>query len=300
MVIWQRRRILILNMPLLAILSVSADHRLAPYIAVHWATTPIGISTLTGSAQAQTPIGPTGANWDSGTAPISTSIVTFDGTSHGVSNANPNKDSTIDTDFTIASLTITSGYTGTITQSGNLTITGDYSQTGNSVFNSNPSYTFSVGGSFTIPVPGTGAFTRYTGDGTSSGDPYYIYDIYGLQGMMDNLSAYYALANNIDASVTLGWNSGAGFIPIGNDSTNTGSSGTTPFSGTFDGQGYVINNLTINDASDVAVGLFGESSGTISNVGITGGAVSGPSSSLGSLVGEMTAGTITNPMQQGM
>ena len=53
-----------------------------------------------------------GLNWDSGTAPIATSIVTFDGTSHGVSNANPNKDATVDQNFTIEPLTI-NGYTGT-------------------------------------------------------------------------------------------------------------------------------------------------------------------------------------------
>ena len=48
----------------------------------------------------------TGANWDTGTAPTSFDTVTFDGTSHGVSSANPNKDSTVDQNFTISNFII--------------------------------------------------------------------------------------------------------------------------------------------------------------------------------------------------
>jgi len=59
-----------------------------------------------------------------------------------------------------------------------------------------------------------------------------IYDVYGLQGMMDgSLSASYELANNISASATSGWNSGAGYIPpaMGN--------AASPFTGNFNGEG---------------------------------------------------------------
>ncbi len=44
-------------------------------------------------------------------------------------------------------------------------------------------------------------------------------------------------------------NDGCGFTPIGNDKN--------PFSGVFDGQGYEIKNLYINDDEDKYVGLFG-------------------------------------------
>ncbi|MBI3602515.1 MAG: filamentous hemagglutinin N-terminal domain-containing protein, partial [Candidatus Omnitrophica bacterium] len=80
----------------------------------------------------------TGANWDTGTAPTSFDAVTFDGTAHGVSGANPNKNSFIDTDFTIASLTI-NGYTGTLTLAGNLNVTGDITINSGTVIAATPS-----------------------------------------------------------------------------------------------------------------------------------------------------------------
>jgi hypothetical protein len=53
-----------------------------------------------------------------------------------------------------------------------------------------------------------------TGSGTV-GDPYIIYDVTDLQAMINNLAAYYELANDIDASATSGWNGGLGFEPVG-------------------------------------------------------------------------------------
>lgn len=53
-----------------------------------------------------------------------------------------------------------------------------------------------------------------TGSGTLL-DPYIIYDVDDLQAMEDDLTAYYELASNIDASATVGWNDGEGFIPLG-------------------------------------------------------------------------------------
>ena len=59
-----------------------------------------------------------GHNWDTGTAPTSFDTVTFDGTT----GTNPNKNSTVDQDFTIGNLII-DGYTGIITLDANLTVT---------------------------------------------------------------------------------------------------------------------------------------------------------------------------------
>jgi hypothetical protein len=53
-----------------------------------------------------------------------------------------------------------------------------------------------------------------TGSGTV-GDPYIIYDVVDLQAMINDLTAYYELANDIDASATAGWNGGLGFEPVG-------------------------------------------------------------------------------------
>jgi hypothetical protein len=88
------------------------------------------------------------------------------------------------------------------------------------------------------------------GGGTGTlGDPYMVEDVTDLQAMKNNLTAYYALANDIDASVTSGWNGGKGFEPIG-DTDNR-------FLGGFDGKGYTITGLYINRPDTDIVGLFG-------------------------------------------
>ncbi len=70
-----------------------------------------------------------------------------------------------------------------------------------------------------------------------------------LQGMKNGLTGRYALGSNIDASATSGWNSGAGFVPVGDASTR--------FTGTFDGLGHTITGLTIIRGATDYVGLFG-------------------------------------------
>lgn len=108
-----------------------------------------------------------------------------------------------------------------------------------------------------------------TGSGTLF-DPYIIYNVDDLQAIENDLTAYYELANDIDASATSGWNAGQGFYPIAAFST---------FTGHFDGKGHIITGLYINRPA-WNVGLFYESSGTITNVSlvscnITGG-IAGP------------------------
>ncbi len=107
-----------------------------------------------------------------------------------------------------------------------------------------------------------------------------------LQAINDNLSGDYALANDLDMTGVL-------FDPIG---------AASGFSGTFDGLGNAIANLTINDGSDTNVGLFGQLSagGMIKNVGLIGGSVIDPASvpNVGELVG-LNTGTITNAFATG-
>ena len=90
-----------------------------------------------------------------------------------------------------------------------------------------------------------------------------------LQGIKGALGGAFALGANIDASATSGWNGGAGFSPIGDDATR--------FTGRFDGLGHTITNLAINRPSTAYVGLFGRvgSTGTVANVGLTDGSVTG-------------------------
>ena len=97
------------------------------------------------------------------------------------------------------------------------------------------------------------------------------------------LSGLYALAGDLTLS--------GNFTPIGNGST---------FSGVFDGLGHTISGLTITNSSAADVGLFGVSSGTIRNVGLLGGSVSGSSlgADIGGLVGD-NSGTISNVFTTG-
>ena len=121
-----------------------------------------------------------------------------------------------------------------------------------------------------------------TGSGTQT-DPYMIYtladmELIGTSGYL--LNAYYALANNIDASITFNasYNSGLGWVPIGTLSA--------PFTGVFNGNGYTISNLYINNPSLNNVGLIGYgSNSTITNVTVNGEITGG--SVVGGIVGSL-------------
>lgn len=82
------------------------------------------------------------------------------------------------------------------------------------------------------------------------------------------------------------------FVKIGSDST--------PFSGTFDGNGFEIRNLTI-DTNIADLGLFGNFTGKLLNIQIKNGSVkNGASASTGGLVGYFNGGTITNCHYNGL
>ena len=102
------------------------------------------------------------------------------------------------------------------------------------------------------------------GSGTES-EPYIITNINQLQEMNDDLRAWYALGNDIDATDTKNWNAGSGFIPVG-----TGNPyGDEAFKGHFHGRGYTIANLFIDRPDADYVGLFGcAPSYSIENVGL--------------------------------
>ncbi len=89
--------------------------------------------------------------------------------------------------------------------------------------------------------------TILTGSGNET-DPFMIYDCIQLQMMEDNLTAYYALANDIDCSDTVNWNDGDGFDPIGNS--------TTSFKGSLFGNNHTITGLYIDREDTSGVGLI--------------------------------------------
>ncbi len=119
-----------------------------------------------------------------------------------------------------------------------------------------------------------------------------------LQGMKGFLSRNYALGSNIDASTTSGWNSSAGFEPIG----NSGSPFPGTFNGAFDGLGHTITGLYINrtdSGTNYYVGLFGDTrnSAIIRNVGMVDVNITGRHNT-GGLVG-LNSGTISNSFTTG-
>ncbi|MFC3959196.1 right-handed parallel beta-helix repeat-containing protein [Halovivax cerinus] len=80
-------------------------------------------------------------------------------------------------------------------------------------------------------------------------EPTEITTLAGLQTMADDPTGDYVLGSDIDASGTDTWNNGAGFAPVGDSST--------PFTGTFDGQGHTISGLYVDRGDAASAGLFG-------------------------------------------
>lgn len=103
------------------------------------------------------------------------------------------------------------------------------------------------------------------------------------------LNGKYILMADIDLS---GYSLGEGWVPIG--------SNTAPFTGQFDGNGFIIKNLMINRPNTNYQGLFGATGSTaelvnvtLENVNVTG------SCYTGSLVGWNYQGRITNSHSTG-
>ncbi|WP_244558035.1 MBG domain-containing protein [Rhizobium hainanense] len=116
-----------------------------------------------------------------------------------------------------------------------------------------------------------------------------VYSAADLLNVSTANSGSFALANNLDLAA----------IPFTDAPIPT-------FSGSFDGLGHTISNLTINSTTNnAAVGLFGTvTGGTIRNIGLVGGSVSGvgispqypnPVATDGALVGLLT--TVSNGTQ---
>ena len=158
---------------------------------------------------------------------------------------------------------------GGVTQSA--TGTGAFNlQMGKSVTLSGSNPTLSIAGNSYTVINSLGSSTS-SGDGT-------------LQGMRGNLSGFYALGSDIDASATSSWNSGDGFTPIANNSN---------FNGILHGLGHSVSNIYINAPSSVGIGKANGffynigSTGKVYNFGLNGGNVQaqGTPSAIGSLVG---------------
>ncbi len=116
-----------------------------------------------------------------------------------------------------------------------------------------------------------------------------VVNAHQLQLMAMAPGANYLMGRGIDAAATAGgkdvWGS-AGFVPVG--------SSASPYAGVFDGASLAISGLTINTPSSNRVGLFGDVlGGTLKNVGIVGGSITG-SLYVGGLVGVNDGGMLSN------
>lgn len=104
----------------------------------------------------------------------------------------------------------------------------------------------------------------WSGEGTEV-NPYQIKNVADLQALSDAVAAaktqsgkHFKLEEDIDMSSVSNW------TPIGNLVSYPG----TTFSGTFDGNGKTISNLTVSDTTSnyATAGLFGSTNGTIKNL----------------------------------
>lgn len=99
----------------------------------------------------------------------------------------------------------------------------------------------------------------WLGSGTAE-SPYLIStpnDLVRLSSTTSLLNAHYKLLNDIDMA-------GVSITPIGIPSVN--SSEATIFTGTFDGNGYAIKNLTISQTKAPYMGFFAQNAGVIKNL----------------------------------
>lgn len=160
-----------------------------------------------------------------------------------------------------------------------------------------------TGGVFTGTVFNNGTITGnpalITGSGTVT-DPYQISTAEGLKWFRDKVNNAKNAANNIEdtkicAELTKDIDlSGEAWTPIGIGGAFY--AGTPPYSGTFDGKGHTIKNLSI-DSSAHYVGLFGYVyGGTIRNLTVSG-SVKG-SEHTGGIAGAANGGTFENCANQ--
>ncbi len=189
--------------------------------------------------------------------------------------------------------TLTLNAQNNVTVNQAMTLTGtaglavQYGQQSATAVNNNALFTVNA----PINIASTGSFATKLGSATGSvSTSYTIINSLGvagdattapanpsLQGMTSApVNTAFVLGSDIDASATTSWNSGAGFKPIG--------TGTTSFTGKFNGLGHTITGLTQDGATSDYLGLFGKTTGSISNVTLSSSAIAGRSY-IGSLAG---------------
>ena len=217
------------------------------------------------------------ANWTSDTCPVSGDTVTFNSTS--------TKASTIDGAWggTVAGITVTTGYSGTITVARSLVVNGTYSQStgtfdaGSNSVDMNGAFTLS-GGIYTA----SSGTTTHSGAMTISGSP--TFSANGGTWTFDGTTTATLSCNNVTFNlVTFNHDTNAGktvssncTLPLGNNpSIGTASSQDLTLDGTLTGSGTVTvgtknasNLLTLN-STGVLTGFSGLDAGKLTIAGGT-------------------------------
>jgi len=120
-----------------------------------------------------------------------------------------------------------------------------------------------------------------------------IYSVGDLAAINSNLSGKYLQMKDLDLKNQTGAGFDAsGWIPLGN------GSGGNAFSGSYDGNGKKISNLTINRSASGYQGFFGASSGNLTKIALLNTSVTGLNS-VGGLVGNQSGGSISQAYATG-
>lgn len=131
--------------------------------------------------------------------------------------------------------------------------------------------------------------------GETADDPFVVTTCEDLDGMRNNLDAFYVLGNNIDCSGTTAWNDGQGWEPIGTVAA--------PFTGSLDGAGHEISGLFIKRIYPFEwqdyIGLFGVTGpgSAIRNIGVVAVSIAGDDI-VGAIAGD-NHGTISDSYSSG-
>jgi hypothetical protein len=128
------------------------------------------------------------------------------------------------------------------------------------------------------PGPQPVSLSDLAGSGTTL-DPYIITTADELYAIRQDVTAAYWLANDIDLSATVVWDYGRGWEPIGTSGNR--------FTGSFDGGGYTLRNLSLSRPNNFNQGLFGwVSNAELGNVHLQ---------SVNMAVGSTSGGLAANP-----
>jgi len=139
----------------------------------------------------------------------------------------------------------------------------------------------------------------YNGSGTLS-SPYGICNCSMLQNMrggygISSFGVNYILLSDIDCSDTKNWNSGQGFMPLGDSDVGYSIS---PFQGSLEGKNFKIINLYINNPYSKSVGLFSSiaSGASVSNLKLVDVNISSNNWKVGGLIGALVGSRSTAPI----